>query len=89
MTPKGDSSLLGAPQNQHGETYLSNCQIKPKYRYADLCYLQHPHHPLHEGHIVQNETLASEFNLVDNYPYDNIECRLFDDMIANHCLFMN
>ena len=36
---KGDTSLLGAPQNLYAEAYLKCSQIKPENRDVELCFL--------------------------------------------------
>ena len=50
---KGDTSLLSALENQHGETYLNNSEIKHKNRNAELWFLPHHHHLLVEEDTVQ------------------------------------
>ena len=63
VVPKGDTSLPGTPNFQHGDTHSSNSQIKADKEDAELQFLQHHYSPSQDEDNIPKELLTKDKNM--------------------------
>ena len=81
VVQEGGTCSLGTLWNQHGETSLSNSKDWSDNTEPELWFLQHHHYPLDNTDPIKSKSLTSDLEMAYADAYDNIESRLFQNVI--------